>query len=59
MESLFWLQTWFNVARNTATDEILAVYKMGEKPPELVSNNPVTPCGEPAIGSGNFSTSKK
>ena len=48
-----------NVARNTATDEILAVYKMGEKPPALESNNPITPCGEPAIGSGNFSTSKK
>ncbi len=26
---------WFNVARNTATYEILAVYEMGEKPPKL------------------------
>ena len=25
---------WFNLARNTVTHEILAVYKMGEKPPE-------------------------
>ncbi len=24
---------WFNVARNTVTDEILGVYKMGERPP--------------------------
>ena len=24
---------WFNVQRNTHTNEILAVYKMGEKPP--------------------------
>jgi len=27
---------WFNVARNTATNEILAVYKMGAKPPKKV-----------------------
>jgi len=32
---------------------------MGEKPPQLESNDPLTPCGEPPIGSGNFSTSKK
>ncbi len=25
---------WFNVARDTASHEILAVYKMGEAPPE-------------------------
>ena len=25
---------WFNLARSTVTHEILAVYKMGEKPPE-------------------------
>ena len=50
---------WFNVARNTATDEILAVYKIGAKPPQLESNEPLTPSGEPLIGSGNFSTSKK
>ena len=24
---------WFNVQRDTATDTITAVYKMGEKPP--------------------------
>ncbi len=24
---------WFNVERNTATNEIIAVYKMGESPP--------------------------
>ncbi len=55
----FGCRQWFNVARNTATDEILAVYNMGEKPPKLKSNDPITPCGEPKIGSGNFSTSKK
>ncbi|MBI3706822.1 MAG: sarcosine oxidase subunit delta [Proteobacteria bacterium] len=27
---------WFNVARNTLTHEIRAVYRMGEKPPEGV-----------------------
>lgn len=26
-------QRWFNVARDTVTDEILAVYAMGEPPP--------------------------
>ena len=26
---------WFNVARNTATYEILAVYEMGKKPPKI------------------------
>jgi len=26
---------WFNAARDTLTDEILAVYEMGEKPPKL------------------------
>ena len=26
---------WFNVARNTATNEILAVYQVGEAKPEL------------------------
>ncbi|MDJ0894186.1 MAG: sarcosine oxidase subunit delta [Alphaproteobacteria bacterium] len=24
---------WFNVVRNTVTDEILAIYEMGERPP--------------------------
>ncbi len=32
---------WFNVARNTATYEILAVYEMGEKPPKLKMNTEV------------------
>ena len=50
---------WVNIVRNTATDEILAVYKMGDKPPKLSTNNPITPSGEPSIGSGNLSTSKK
>ena len=50
---------WFNVARNTSTDEILQVYNMGESPPNVSSNISYTPCGEPNIGSGNFSTSKK
>ncbi len=55
----FGCRQWFNLARNTATDEILAVYKMGEKPPKLNANIPVTPSGEPSIGSGNLSTSNK
>jgi sarcosine oxidase, subunit delta len=25
---------WFNVARDTVSDAILAVYRMGEQPPE-------------------------
>jgi sarcosine oxidase subunit delta len=25
---------WFNLARDTVSDEILAVYRMGEQPPE-------------------------
>jgi sarcosine oxidase, subunit delta len=29
-------QRWVNVARDTVTDEILAVYRMGEAPPETV-----------------------
>ena len=32
---------------------------MGEHPPKLKANNPATPSGEPTIGSGNLSTSKK
>ena len=43
---------WFNMLRNTATDDILAVYGMGERPPEVSANLPATPSGE-AIGSGN------
>lgn len=44
---------WFNALRNTATDEMLAVYEMGTKPPEVEANVPATPCGEARIGSGN------
>ena len=42
----------FNVLRNTATDDILGVYKVGEQPPEVRSQVPVTPSGE-VLGSGN------
>ena len=38
---------------NTATDVILAVYKMGEKPPKVEARLPATPSGEAPIGSGN------
>ena len=44
---------WFNMLRNTATDDILAVYRMGEKPSKVSANLPATPSGEAAIGSGN------
>ena len=50
---------WFNMVRDTTNDQIHAVYKMGEKPPKLNVNSPITPSGEPTIGSGNLSTSKK
>ena len=29
---------WFNVARDTATNEILAIYEMGKKPPKKVQS---------------------
>ncbi len=44
---------WFNMLRNTATDDILAVYAMNEKPPQVSANLPATPSGEATIGSGN------
>jgi heterotetrameric sarcosine oxidase delta subunit len=44
---------WFNMLRNTATDEILAVYPMGALRPAIGGKDPVTPCGESPIGSGN------
>lgn len=44
---------WFNMLRNTATDDILAVYKVGEPQPEVSANLPPTPSGEASIGSGN------
>ena len=46
---------WFNVVRNTATDDILAVYKVGEPRPDVTADLPATPSGEAAIGSGNDS----
>ncbi len=44
---------WFNMLRNTATDDILAVYRIGEQPPKVEALLPVTPSGEAPIGSGN------
>ena len=44
---------WFNVLRNTATDEILAVYPIGAVRPIIDGKDPATPCGEAPIGSGN------
>jgi len=44
---------WFNMLRNTATDDILAVYRMGEEAPEVEALLPATPSGEAPIGSGN------
>jgi heterotetrameric sarcosine oxidase delta subunit len=44
---------WFNMLRNTATDDILAVYRVGEPRPNVTANLPATPSGEATIGSGN------
>ena len=44
---------WFNMLRNTVTDEVLAVYKIGELRPEASCDLPLTPSGEGLIGSGN------
>ena len=55
----FGCRQWFNVARNTTTDEIIKIYHMGKDPPEVTTNEPSTPCGEPSIGSGNFSTNNR
>jgi heterotetrameric sarcosine oxidase delta subunit len=44
---------WFNVLRNTATDDILTVYKIGVVRPDVKANLPPTPSGEASIGSGN------
>jgi sarcosine oxidase, subunit delta len=44
---------WFNAVRNTATDDLLAVYRIGELRPEVRADLPLTPSGEAAIGSGN------
>jgi sarcosine oxidase, subunit delta len=43
---------WFNMLRNTATDDIVAVYRVGEPKPEVAATLPPTPSGE-AFGSGN------
>lgn len=43
---------WFHMARDTATDRILAVYRIGEEPPAIDTAPSATPCGEPAVGSG-------
>lgn len=43
---------WFNALRNTATDQMLATYKIGEKRPDVDVDGPATPAGE-AHGSGN------
>ena len=44
---------WFIMLRNTATDDILAVYGLDEEPPGVSANLPATPSGEASIGSGN------
>jgi len=44
---------FFNMLRNTATDQIHAVYRIGEQPPEVEADLPATPSGEASIGSGN------
>ena len=44
---------WFNVVRDTATDQILAIYRMGEAPPVIEADPLPSPCGEPKVGSGN------
>ena len=43
---------WFNMLRNTATDDILAVYRIGEPRPQVAASLPATPSGE-VFGSGN------
>ena len=51
---------WFNVVRNTSTDQILKVYKVNEKRPDITEfeNTLNSPSGEPIVGSGNFSVKK-
>lgn len=44
---------FFNMLRNTATDEILATYAAGQPMPEVTTDLPATPSGEASIGSGN------
>ncbi|RIA56263.1 sarcosine oxidase subunit delta [Dichotomicrobium thermohalophilum] len=47
---------FFNCLRDTATDKIYAIYKMGETPPQIDAPELKTPSGEPAFGSGNDGT---
>ena len=47
---------WFNVLRDTATDKIYAVYRMGEPRPDIDAPGLTTPSGEPVFGSGNDGT---
>ena len=51
---------WFNAVRNTSTDQILKVYKVNEKRPDLTEfeNTLNSPSGEPIVGSGNFAVKK-
>ena len=51
---------WFNAIRNTATDEIVKIYKLNEQPPLLTEfeGSLETPSGEPPVGSGNFTVKK-
>ncbi len=44
---------WFNMLRNTATDEILVVYPIGAERPQVDIAPLGTPSGEADIGSGN------
>jgi sarcosine oxidase subunit delta len=43
---------YFNMLRNTASDEILAVYRIGQPRPPVSTAVPDTPSGE-VLGSGN------
>jgi len=39
----FGCRRWFNIARNTATHEIIAVYRMGESSPDTPSGDGAVP----------------
>jgi heterotetrameric sarcosine oxidase delta subunit len=47
---------FFNCLRDTATDKIYAIYKMGEPRPDIDAPGLSTPSGEPVYGSGNDGT---
>jgi heterotetrameric sarcosine oxidase delta subunit len=40
---------WFNLARNTVSDQILAVYRIGERPPEIEHSAACAAAGKPAL----------